>query len=270
MLRTEQYEDVTRLELSTWAGRRLGYTVSAYHVGDLVIDTGFPRVAGPLAAWFAAARPAGAIVTHWHEDHSGGAATLAARDVRLALHPETERRLRAPPRLELYRRITWGSFAPLSVAVTPLVPNGVELIATPGHSLDHRVVWVRETGTLFAGDLFLGVKVRVAHDDEDFAALIGSLRQCAALGPARMFCAHRGLVPNAISALHAKADWLEEMVSTIATRAADGYSDARIVREVLGGEELTGRVSHGHYSRAAFVRVAKRAYVSLARGLAIR
>ncbi len=260
MLRTERHEDVTRLELSSWAGRRLGYTVSAFHVGGLLIDTGFPRVAPQLAQWADAARPAGAIVTHWHEDHSGGAAALAARGVRLALHPETEQRLREPPRLELYRRITWGSFAPLAGSVAPLTPNGVELIATPGHSPDHRVVWVRETRTLFAGDLFLGVKVRIAHDGEDFAALIASLRQCAVLDPARMFCAHRGLVPNAVSALRAKADWLEEMVSAVGQRAGDGWSDERIVRNVMGGEELTGWVSHGHYSRAAFVRVAKRAY----------
>jgi ribonuclease/clavin/mitogillin len=259
VLRTERHQDVTRLELSSWAGRRLGYTVSVYQVGDLVIDTGFPRVARQLAAWCDAARPAGAIVTHWHEDHSGGAAILAARGVPLALHLETERRLRQPPGLELYRRVTWGSFAPLATSVTPFTPNGVELIATPGHSVDHRVVWARETGTLFAGDLFLGVKVRVAHDDEDFTALIASLRQCAALGPARMFCGHRGLVPSAALTLGAKADWLEEMVTVIGQRTADGWSDERIVRDVMGGEQLTGRLSRGHYSAAAFVRVAKRA-----------
>lgn len=262
MIRTERHQDVTRLELSSWAGRRLGYTVSVYQVGDLVIDTGFPRVSGQLAAWCDAARPAGAIVTHWHEDHSGGAPSLAALGVPLTLHPETERRLRQPPNLELYRRVTWGSFTPLAASVTPFTPNGVELIATPGHSVDHRVVWMRETGTLFAGDLFLGVKVRIAHDDEDFTALIASLRKCAALAPARMFCGHRGLVPNAVSALGAKADWLAEMVSLIRQRTTDGWSDSRIVRDVLGGEQLTGRLSRGHYSAAAFVRVAKRASAS--------
>lgn len=262
MLRIERHGDVTRLELSSWAGRRLGYTVSVYHVGGLVIDTGFPRVAAQLSAWCDAAKPAGAIVTHWHEDHSGGAANLAARGVPLALHPDTERRLRQPPGLELYRRVTWGSFAPLTASVTPFTPNDVELIATPGHSVDHRVVWARETGTLFAGDLFLGVKVRVAHDDEDFTALIDSLRQCAALGPARMFCGHRGLMPNAASTLRAKADWLEEMVKVIGQRTADGWRGERIVRDVLGGEQLTGRLSRGHYSAAAFVRVARRASTS--------
>jgi len=259
--RTERHGDVTRLELSSWAGRTLGYTVSVYRVRELLVDSGFPRAADQVSAWAAAERVAGAVITHWHEDHSGGAYALASRGIPLALHPETLERLRQPPSMEFYRRVTWGSFRPFGTVHSDLTPNGLEVISTPGHSSDHRVVWDPSTGTLLAGDLFLGVKVRIAHDGEDFRTLIASLRRCAAMDPARMFCGHRGLVPNAASALRAKADWLEEMISAVADRAAAGWSDDRIVREVLGGEELTGRLSHGHYSRAAFVRVAKRAKV---------
>lgn len=261
MLRIERHDDVDRIELSSWMGRQLGYTVSAYVVDGVLIDTGFPRVAGEFGRWVAAHRAdlAGGIVTHWHEDHSGGAFALAAKGLPLAVHPETERRLRAAPPLELYRRLTWGSFASPGSAFTPFTPSGVEVIPMPGHSPEHHVVWDPKSGALFAGDLFLGVKVRIAHEDEDFRSLLISLRKCAAMQPARMFCGHRGLVPNAASALTAKADWLEQTISTIGHRAASGWSDARIVRDVMGGEELTGRVSWGHYSRATFVRAARRA-----------
>jgi glyoxylase-like metal-dependent hydrolase (beta-lactamase superfamily II) len=258
-LRVEQHSDVARLEVSSWAGRTLGYTVSVYRVRELLIDSGFPRAADRVSAWAAAERVAGAVITHWHEDHSGGAYALASRGIPLALHPETLERLRRPPSMEFYRRVTWGAFRPFGTVLSELMPNGLEVIPTPGHSTDHRVVWDASTGTLFAGDLFLGVKVRIAHDGEDFHTLIASLRRCAAMDPARMFCGHRGLVPNAASALRAKADWLEEMIGAVAARAAEGWSDDRIVRDLLGGEELTGRLSHGHYSRAAFVRVARRA-----------
>ncbi len=257
MLRIESHGDVTRLELSSWVGRTLGYTVSVYRIGDLLIDSGFPRMGLQLAAWATDEQIRGAVITHWHEDHSGGASAFAERGIALSLHPETERRLRAPPRLELFRRVTWGSFNVLSGDVAALTPNGLEVIPTPGHSPDHRVVWDASTRTLFAGDLFLGVKVRIAHEDEDLPLLIASLRRCAALEPRRMFCGHRGLVPNAASALRAKADWIEATAATIARRSAEGWSDARIVRDVLGGEEITGIISHGHYSRRAFVRAAK-------------
>ena len=262
MIRTERHGDVTRLELSSWAGRRLGYTVSVYRIGNLLIDTGFPRVGQQLAAWAAERGVRGAIVTHWHEDHSGGAFAFAERGLALALHPETERRLRTPPHLQLYRRATWGSFRALRTDVTELMPNGLEILPAPGHSVDHRVVWDATTGTMFAGDLFLGVKVRIAHESEELGTQIASLRRCAALAPARLFCGHRGLVPNAESALRAKADWIEEMIDRIGRRSTEGWSDERIVREELGGEELTGRASFGHYSRASYVRAAKRAYAS--------
>ncbi len=261
MLRSERHGDVTRLELSSWIGRQLGYTVSAYVVGGVLIDTGFPRVASELAAWVAARRAelSGGIVTHWHEDHSGGVFELAALGLPLAIHPETERRVREAPPLEMYRRLTWGSFPTPQGSLIPFAPSGVEVIPMPGHSPDHHVVWAPDSGTLFAGDLFLGVKVRIAHHDENFRELLVSLRKCAAMQPARMFCGHRGLVPNAASALLAKADWLEETISTIGQRAREGWSDARIVRDIMGGEELTGRVSWGHYSRATFVRAARQA-----------
>ena len=261
MLRSERHDDVTRLEMSSWIGRRLGYTVSTYIVGGVLIDTGFPGAARELAAWVAAHRAeiSGGIVTHWHEDHSGGVFALAALGLPLAIHPETERRVREAPPLEMYRRLTWGSFPTEQGLLTAFEPTGIEVVPMPGHSPEHRVVWAPDSGTLFAGDLFLGVKVRIAHYDEDFRELLISLRKCAAMQPARMFCGHRGLVPNAASALTAKADWLEQTIATIATRAAQGWSDARIVRDVMGGEELTGRVSWGHYSRATFVRAARRA-----------
>jgi glyoxylase-like metal-dependent hydrolase (beta-lactamase superfamily II) len=259
LLQTESHGDVSRLELSSWTGRRLGYTVSVYRIGDLLIDTGFPHIADRVAAWAVGERIRGAIVTHWHEDHSGGATALAARGIALALHPETERRLREPKRLELYRRATWGSFQPLRGEIARFTPNALQIIAAPGHSVDHHVVWEPLTGTMFAGDLFLGVKVRIAHETEDLAEQIVSLRRCAAMDPARFFCGHRGLVPNAASTLRAKADWMEETVALIGRRTSEGWDDARIVRDVLGGEELTGRASFGHYSRAAFVRAARRA-----------
>jgi hypothetical protein len=111
---------------------------------------------------------------------------------------------------------------------------------------------------LFGGDLFLGVKVRIAHPGEDPRLLARTLRTVAALGPTRLFDAHRGFVPDPAPALVAKADWTDETIAAIERRIAAGAPDEVIVRELFGGESLPGRVSGGDYSRTNFVRAVRR------------
>jgi hypothetical protein len=115
-------------------------------------------------------------------------------------------------------------------------------------------VWDAERETLFAGDLFLGVKVRVAHPGEDLRLLARSVRAAAALHPTRMFDAHRGLVPNPVDALLAKANWLDETIGTIERYHTCGWSDRAIARRVLGREDAAYYVSHGAMSKRNFVR----------------
>src|SRR5574338_609356 len=114
---------------------------------------------------------------------------------------------------------------PRGVLITPFVDDTLELIAAPGHSADHHVVWDRGTGTLFGGDLYLGVKVRIAHGHEDPRLLAKTLRAVASLGPARLFDAHRGFVPDPAPLLLAKADWTEEMIAAIEKRIGEGADD---------------------------------------------
>ena len=118
-------------------------------------------------------------------------------------------------------------------------------------------MWDAAEGTLFGGDLYLGVKVRIAHPGEDPRLLARTLRQIARLSPARLFDAHRGVVPNPTPLLVAKAEWTEEMVGDIERRIARGDSDAVIVRELFGGESLPGYFSAGDYSRINFVRAVR-------------
>ncbi len=133
------------------------------------------------------------------------------------------------------------------------VSDTLRLVPTPGHASDHHIVWDAERETIFGGDLFLGVKVRAAHDDERPRELARSLRATAALRPRRYFDAHRGPVRNPVSALGAKADWLEETIAAIEQRIGQGWSDRAIAREILGREDLAYYVSRGGMSRVTFV-----------------
>jgi len=258
MIRVEQHEDVTRFEMSSVAGRLIGYTASAYLVRGVVVDCGFRAAWRHLSAQFARERPRGVFVTHYHEDHAGNIEDVARAGIPIAAGPDTLTKLRAPERIRLYRRVTWGAAPALRSAVTPFVDDHLRLVSAPGHSFDHHVVWDASSGTLFGGDLYLGVKVRIAHAGEDPRLLARTLRSVAALGPRRLFDAHRGFVPNPVPLLHAKADWTDETIAAIEQRIAAGAPDDVIVRELFGGESLPGYVSGGDYSRTNFVRAVRR------------
>ena len=259
-LSTEQIEPgVRRLRMRTWRGALVGYDVSAYLLGDVLVDTGFPRGGEALLDAVATMRPRGVVLTHWHEDHAGNVPALARRGVPLHMHAASEGLLRERPAIRYYRRAVWGWTERLRSRVEPFDPSPLAIIEAPGHSPDHVMVWDAERRILVGGDLFLGVKVRVAHEeDESPRALVASLRRAAALEPRLLLDAHRGPVPDAAARLRAKADWNEEIIARVERLASEGARPAEIVRRLFGGDSLVGLVSGGEYSRAGFVRAVLR------------
>jgi glyoxylase-like metal-dependent hydrolase (beta-lactamase superfamily II) len=244
---------VQRLALSNWQGRAAGYEVSAYVMRDVLVDTGFPRVRRELVSAVRTLAPRGAIVTHWHEDHSGNAPALADLGIPIVMHPSCEATLRERPHVAFYRWSIWGRPQRLTAAVTTFDPAPLEIIATPGHTRDHQVVWDAERGIVASGDLFLGVKVRVAHEHESPSTLVASLRKVLALEPRLLLDAHRGVVENPAMVLRAKIAWMEETMGEIRRLAETGANAREIRRRVLGGESLVGWVSFGEYSKISLV-----------------
>ena len=244
---------VTRLRLRSWQGRLAGYEVSAYVLRGVLVDTGCAHGARELAAAVEVLKPRGAVVTHWHEDHAGNAAMLAVRGLPMRMHPACEATLRTRPSIAAYRHFVWGQPARL---VAPLIDASVAPLAVlelPGHTPDHLAVWDAERRILVSGDLFLGVKVRVAHRHESPRLLVASLRAAAALEPRLLLDAHRGPVRDAASALRAKIAWLEDTIASIDAGVVRGETTRAIARRVLGREASVGYVSGGEYSKLAFV-----------------
>ncbi len=253
------HNGVTEWRFGTLLSRFAGYTSSAFLTDDgILIDTGIPACGAAFERLLDATDVRGVVITHHHEDHAGNLERVARRGIPTWIGPATMPLVTTVARLRAYRRLTWTSMPPLASAVTRFAPTSVEMVSTPGHSADHHVFWQPGTRTLFSGDLFLGVAVRVMQEDEDPWQLIESLEQAAALGPTRMFCAHRGLVPDPVTALRAKAQWIRDTIATVTDAITLGASDSQILARVLGGESVTGRLSGGEYARRNFVRAVRR------------
>ena len=255
MMREEQHDDVIRMVFTTPSSRSMGFDVSTYAVRGMVIDSACSDVGGELQQWLSANGPRGLIVTHYHEDHAGNVERIAQRGLPLWIAPQTLAHLTKPHPIGWYRRWCWGAQPALTSPVTPFVPDGLELIQTPGHSNDHHVVWDATTRTVFGADLFLGVKVRVSHPPhrEDVRAQMASLRRVIALNPVRYFDAHRGLIPNPVVQLQKKLTWMEETVAGIDALINQQLDDRAIVKRVFGGEDRMGLITFGDYSRKNFV-----------------
>lgn len=258
MVEVLEHDGVTQWRFTSLGSRLAGFSASTFLTADgVLIDTGPPAARRDFDRLLSTARITGVAVTHHHEDHAGNVELVASRGMPLWLAPATATRVRRVAPIGAYRKVTWSTMSPLTSRVTPLDLSPLQAIATPGHAADHHVLWDAATRTLFSGDLFLGVAVRIAHHDEDLWASIDSLERAAALEPARMFCAHRGPVPDAASALRAKAAWMREMIETVRAAISAGKSDDAIVRTIMGGESLTGWASAGEYSRRSFVRLVR-------------
>jgi len=265
MLDVTVHDDVQRLSFSTWRSRRAGYSVSVFAVRGVLIDSAFDDVGPELMAWIATNPVDGAIITHAHDDHAGNAERLARAGVPLHVAADTEALMRTPEPRGLYRRWTWGDKPLLRSVAKPFDHPALNVMPARGHSHDHHVVWDPDRETLFAADLFLSVKVRVAHpiDREDVRMQVDALRAALTLRPARVFDAHRGLLADGCGLLRAKTQWMEDTIGRIDRRIDQGWNDRAIMRDVLGGEQLLGYVSFNDYSRRNFVANVRQTHARL-------
>jgi glyoxylase-like metal-dependent hydrolase (beta-lactamase superfamily II) len=254
---------VTRIRMAkSLLGRPL-HGVSAYRIGDLLIDSGPPPTAGRLVEWCRDAMEHGelsrVVLTHHHEDHVGGAAALQRELGLPVVAPASAVPILAEGlRMPLYRRLVWS--APERFRARGLgdeVTAGdlrFRVVPTPGHAFTHVCLWEPDRRWLFSGNLYVHPRVQYLRRIEDAWEHIASLRRVRALEPELMICSHAGLVDEPVRAIERKIAWWEGLAADARALRARGWSIRRITRRLLGREGLFFYFSLGDFAKRNLVR----------------
>jgi glyoxylase-like metal-dependent hydrolase (beta-lactamase superfamily II) len=138
--------------------------------------------------------------------------------------------------IRAYQRFLWGRAAPAAVGpLEPVIAAGrfrLLPLHTPGHSPDHTVYLEPDQGWLFAGDLFLGERIKFFRADERFAEQIVSIRRVLAHDFDALFCAHNPVAAGGRRKLAAKLAFLEELYGEIRRLRDQGVDPAAIIRRL--------------------------------------
>ncbi len=253
-MRIQHRGPLTRIEMvRRLAGREL-YAVSAFGLGDTLIDSCFPVGADDLISWATDNKIRRVVHTHHHEDHVGSDAGLVRQlGVEVWAPAASVSLLDDFYRLPLYRRLVWGQ--PGNVTAKPLgrtVQIGgfdFEVIPTPGHAPDHVCLFQRDERWLFTGDLYLSTRAKYLRAVESAGRILESLRQVAALEPRLVICSHAGFVEQGAAALRRKIRYWEGLAESAEMMARQGTSVKTITRRLLGSEGFMTFISGGAFAK---------------------
>ena len=258
-------EGIIRLRITSRWARILGFEVSAYLVGDLLVDTGFSHVRPQVLSAFEATRIHAICCTHNHEDHTGNCGPLAVgHGATVYIRNHHLRWSEGVRRLKPYRSWFWGAPGSFEAEEMPdLVVGGsrsLRALPAPGHSITHAALWEEATGTVFTGDLFISPGASAVMIQEDPYDLVDSLRRVAALEPRLMLTGHGLAIEDPAPLLGAKADRVEAAARRVVGLHEKGMEDRDIVREVFPAGNRRDRniefLTQGEFSRVNFVRAA--------------
>ncbi|MCU0304550.1 MAG: MBL fold metallo-hydrolase [Thermoanaerobaculales bacterium] len=256
----------TRIRIASRWARMLGFDVSAYLVGDLLVDTGFAHVRTQVLELLEGRRIAAVCCTHNHEDHTGNCGPIGDRHgCPVYLRHHRLRWTEGVRRLKPYRTWWWGSPGDYPAEEMPeAVGDGertLRALPAPGHSITHVALWEEETATVFTGDLFIAPGASAVMVQENPYDLADSLRRVAAVEPRWMLTGHGMVVADPVPRLLAKAVKIEEAAALAVELHRAGMADRAIVREVFPGNHRRDRMiealTQGEFSRLNFVRAAR-------------
>jgi glyoxylase-like metal-dependent hydrolase (beta-lactamase superfamily II) len=259
--------DVWRVRVTSFGAQAFGMEVSAFLVGDILIDTGFAYARDPMLAALERHRIRLICCTHSHEDHTGNcAAVSAAHGCPVFLRHADTRWDEGIESLAPYRRIWWGEVESFDVREMPdVLESGgrrFAVIPTPGHARTQVAFFESATGDIFTGDLVISTRASAILTWGNPWQEVESLRRVAALGPRRMLTGHGLIEEHPAPLLERKADLIETAARQSVELLSSGRDPRDVVRTVfpkgVAKDRFLEMLTSREFSRLNFVLAAVR------------
>ncbi len=212
--------------------------VCSFVTDGVLIDTGASRLLPVFKSFFDEADFDKVVITHHHEDHTGGARYIQeTKNAPIYMNEKMIESVKKRATYPLYRKIFWGVRKPFDARPIGEMFESRSakwtVIETPGHAIDHVAFLNQETGQLFSGDLFVHPETKLILREESIQQIIESIERVLTYDFGEMFCCHAGYVKDGKKAFKKKHSYLTELRDRVLDLAAKGYTADEIYKRIF-------------------------------------
>jgi len=258
MFKVNKHDEITRMVMGSEVNGRVIFTVAAYLVDGLLIDTGGHNTRWELVDYLSKRKITMVVNTHHHVDHIGANKLIMER----LKTPVFASRGCMPIIAEkqdifLFQEELWGCPEPCCVKpLGDIVETGsysFQVIPTTGHSTDHVVFFLRERGWLFTGDEFLTEKPNSARKNENNEQIVLALKKMLALEPELLFTSAGRIYQRGSVILSRTINYFEEIKHKAHKLKKSGLNSQEIAFKLFGEETPMRDYTLGVFSHQNFI-----------------
>ncbi len=211
------------------------------------------------------------IITHWHEDHAGGAKVLTEElMIPVYTHEKNLEKIRKGFEYENFRQMTWG-YPFLAAPKVQLLPEPpirtrsgkyhFEIFPMPGHDEGLIALIERSQGWAFVADAILPKFLRIFRKtnikesiEEIYDSMKSLLDYSKDFKNLLIFIAGHGLFENGRKLITDNLNELDKLHEQVHALYAQGFTEKKILKNIFGKEGLIGDFTGGVLSKMNLIK----------------